>query len=77
MGEVVREIEGSWEEVRAQDAFLAGKRVRLQVFRESPSDVANDLRRLLKETQARAQPVTEEEIEAEVQAARAERKCAS
>lgn len=34
MTRVIREIEGAWEEVRAHEAELAGKRVKLQVLDE-------------------------------------------
>lgn len=77
MSEVVREIEGEWEVVRRQDAYLSGKRVRLQVLRGSPADATTGLRALLKETQARAAPVTDDEIDGEIEAVRNNRACAS
>ncbi len=70
MSEVVREIEGDWEVVRRQDAYLSGKRVRLQVLRDSTADAAAELRSLLKDTQECTEPVTDAEIDHEVKAVR-------
>jgi hypothetical protein len=76
MSKVIQEVEGPWEEVRKRDADLKGKLVRLQIMEREPREFPDKLRSLLKETQAQARPVTDDEIDEEVRLVRAGRRCA-
>ena len=75
MSKVIQEIEGAWEDIRARDADLKGKLVRLQIIEREPREVADTLRALLKDTQAQAKPVIDDEIREEVRLVRTGHRC--